>query len=116
MALSLDRSIRLIAGVLVLAGLATFAFTLLPPYAQNWRLQRYLDELIQRPEIHKYPPEMVKVQVLQKAAQLGLPVRSEQVEVRQASDRISIAVRYAVAIDLPLYSVDLHLRSEAGAR
>jgi hypothetical protein len=54
--------------------------------------------------------------VLAKAADLGLPVVADNVHIQRAPESVRIEVRYAVHVDLPLYTVDLHFYPGAGSR
>ncbi len=105
---------RQIAGVAVLVIVAALGVVLAPPYAANWKLQRYLNELIDDPGTAAQPPEAVRAQVLNKAVSLGLPVRSEDVHVAASQGAVRIDVLYIVRVDAAGYSVDLHFRPAAG--
>ena len=41
-----QRIPRMIAGIAVLAALAAIGIVLIPPYLENWKLQRYVNELV----------------------------------------------------------------------
>ena len=59
---------RLVAGAAVLLILVVVAVLLVPPYAANWRLQNYVNNLADDPATAKRPAEVVRAQVLNKAA------------------------------------------------
>lgn len=105
---------RIAGGVVVLAALAFFAARLVPVYVNNFRLQQFLEESVQRRAVLEMPDDMVRVEVVSEAARLGLPVRAGQVRVRRTPGKIRIEVLYIVPVDLPLYTVDLHFRPSAG--
>jgi hypothetical protein len=105
---------RLAGGVAVLIVLAAVAVLLVPPYYQNWKLQRYLDTLAEDPALSGKPPEAVRASILNRAAELGLPVHSDDVRVTRPDGALRIEVLYIVKIDLPVYTVDLHFRPGAG--
>ena len=110
----MTRYLRTAAGIAVLAALALFAALMLPPYFRNLEFQRYIENLAANTGVNNAPGEMVRVNVLNKAAQMGLPVRHDQVRVEPAGERYLVEVRYFVRVDLPLYTVDLHFRPSAG--
>ena len=105
---------RLCGGIGVLCALATFAVMLLPPYLHNFQFQQFLEQVIRDPQRAGSPDAVLEVAVLDKAAQLGLPVKSGQIRITHAGDQTRIEVLYFVRVDLPLYTVDLHFRPAAG--
>lgn len=110
-----NKIARLIAGAAVLLVLIIVGVALIPPYAANWRLQSFVNDLADDPGTAKRPPEAVKTQVLNAAAGLGLPVHSEDVRVVVTPDAVRIDVLYIVHVDLAGYTIDLHFRPEAGS-
>jgi len=106
---------RLIAGVVVLAVLGIISVLLIPPYAANWRLQNYVNDLADDPETSKLPAEAVRARVLNRAASLGLPVHSDDVHVGIAQGAVKIDVLYIVHVDIAGYTIDLHFRPTAGS-
>ena len=108
------RGPRLVAGVLVLLALLSLSGLLIPPYAANFQLQRYVNDLIDDPAMARQPLDAVRARVLNKAAALGLPVRSEDVHVAAPNGALRIDVLYIVHVDLAGYTVDLHFRPAAG--
>ena len=109
------RTARLIAGALVLLILIVVGALLVPPYAANWRLQSYLNDLADDPGTAKNSAESVRTNILNEAAGLGLPVHSEDVHVGVAQGTVSIDVLYIVHVDIAGYTIDLHFRPAAGS-
>ena len=107
---------RAAAGVAVLAALAGFGILLIPHYLDNFEFQRQLEQISRDPANLSRPAELVRVHVVQRASQLGLPVGMDQVMVAPAEGRTRVEVRYFVRVDLPMYKVDLHFRPSAGGR
>ena len=105
---------RPIAGVAVLLVLAGIAVILAPPYLDNWKLQRYVNAVAEDPATGALPPEVIRARILSRAGALGLPVHSEDVQVKQSQNAIRIDVLYVVHVDMASYSVDLHFRPAAG--
>jgi len=108
------RLLRVAAGLIVLLGMAAVGVVLIPPYAANWKLQRYLNELIEDPATASQQPEMVRAKVLGKATSLGLPLRSEDIQVAPWKNAVRIDALYVVHVDIAGYTVDLHFRPAAG--
>jgi hypothetical protein len=111
---SLASHLRIGAAVVILAGLAVSAVVMLPPYFRNLEFQRYLEQLVRETDIQVETPELVRARILNKAAEMGLPVRSGAVDVERAGGRYRIRVLYVKTVDLPFYTVTLHFRSATG--
>lgn len=102
---------RVGAGVGVLLALALVAGALTPPYFANMRFQRYLDEVVETAA----SAEVLRAQIVSKAAQMDLPVRVGDVRVRRRETGFRVEIVYVVRVDLPLYTVDLHFHPAAGS-
>ncbi len=106
---------RLIAGAAVLLILAAVGVLLIPPYAANWRLQSYVNDLVDDPGVGRLPPEAVRTRVLNEAASLGLPVHSDDVHVEVTDGNVKIDLLYIVHVDVAGYTIDLHFRPTGGS-
>ena len=109
-----QRTLRTIAGVGVLVILAAIGIVLAPPYVENWKLQRYVNELINDPGTAALQPEEVRGKIVSRARTLGLPVQDGDVQITRVQDAIRINVLYLVRVDVAGYTVDLHFRPSAG--
>jgi len=87
-----------------------------PLYVRNLELQHYVGEITRRVESQAKPDEVLRAAVLEKAQGLGLPVTADNVQVTRSPEGLRVEVRYAVRVNLPLYSVDLHFYPGAGSR
>ena len=112
--ISRARAPRVIAGVAVLVILGVIGAMLAPPYIQNWKLQRYVNELIDDPATATLATEITRSKVVNRAVALGLPVHSGDVQVIQSNNAIRIDVLYLVRVDFAGYTVDLHFRPAGG--
>ena len=106
--------LRKIAGVAVLAILAVIGAMLMPPYIQNWKLQRYVNGLVDDPATANQPSEVIRDKVVLRGGALGLPVHVGDVQVSRPQNSVRIDVLYIVHMDFAGYSVDLHFRPAAG--
>lgn len=109
-----QRRLRTIAGLIVLVMLAAIGIVLIPPYLENWKLQRYVNELADDPGTAALQPEVVRAKIVGRATSLGLPVRDGDVQITRVQDAIRINVLYLVHVDVAGYTVDLHFRPTAG--
>ncbi len=101
---------RLALAVVLAAVLVYVAAMLIPPYFQNSRFQRFLDETVERTS----SPDILKAEITNKAAQLGLPLREDNVRILPTADGgLRADVLYINRIDLKLYTVDLHFHPSA---
>jgi len=108
------RLVRVAAGILVLIGLAGIGLVLVPPYAANFQLQRYINGLIDDPATATQSPDAVRAEVLNKASSLGLPLDPKDVQVMPSNNALRIDALYVVHVDVAGYTVDLHFRPAAG--
>ena len=108
------RLLRVVAGILVLVGLVGIALVLVPPYATNWRFQRYLNQLADDPSTASKSPDAVKAQVVSEAQLLGLPLNANDVQVTPSQNALRIDALYVVHVDIAGYTVDLHFRPAVG--
>ncbi len=106
--------LRKIAGVAVLLIFAFIGAILVPPYIQNWKLQRYVNGLLDDPAIASKPTDVIQKEVVTRGQALGLPVHPGDVQVSRPDSSVRIDVLYIVHVDFAGYSVDLHFRPAAG--
>ena len=106
--------LRKIAGVAVLVILVAIGAMLMPPYIQNWKLQRYVNGLVDDPATASQPSDAIRDEVVSRGAALGLPVHTGDVQVSRPANSVRIDVLYIVHFDFAGYSVDLHFRPTAG--
>ena len=82
---------------------------LIPPYFENLQFQRYLDSAVQTPG----PPDTLRAAIVNKADQLGLPVRLGDIRITPSGKGVRVDIVYVIRVDLPLYTVDLHFHPAA---
>ena len=104
----------MIGGIAVLVLMSLMGVLLVPPYVQNWKLQRYVNDLADDPALTQQSPEIIRTRIVNHAATLGLPVYGSDVRVTRSQNAFRIEVLYLVHVDLPGYTVDLHFRPAAG--
>ena len=107
---------RIAAAVGVLAALLGFGALFAPIYAGNLKLQTYVAEITHRVDMQSQPDESLWQNVLNRAHELDLPVKADNVHILRSSDGLRIDVRYFVRVTLPGYTVDLHFYPGAGSR
>jgi uncharacterized protein DUF4845 len=105
---------RLAAGGVVLCLLGFFGLRLTPLYYHNYQLQQFVEDATQRVQNQTKSDDLLRTWVVEKAASLDLPVRADDVHIIRSGDGMRIEVRYAVRVDLPGYTVNLHFYPGAG--
>lgn len=101
---------RMTGGVAILVALAAVSIALTPPYIENVKLQRYVSAAVRTSE----PAGVVQARIVNRAAELGLPVLVGNVKVSGAGNGRKVEIVYIVRVDFPLYTVDLHFHPAAG--
>ena len=74
------------------------------------KFQRYLDAAVDRAT----NPDVLRAEIVNKAAQMGLPVHEGDVHVVKSGNGMRVEIVYVIRVDLPLYTVDLHFHPAAG--
>jgi hypothetical protein len=105
---------RLAAGVVILAALAAFAVAVLPLYYRNYQFQQFVSAAASRAENRNKSDDVLREWLLDKADSLKLPVKAGDVHIQRSPDGLHIDVRYAVRVDFPGYTVNLHFYPAAG--
>jgi hypothetical protein len=107
---------RIAAAAAVLAALAAFTAMFAPIYFRNLELQNFVSGIAQRVENQTISDDVLRTWVLDKAHELDLPVRGDNVQVIHSRGGVRIDVRYFVRVNVPGYTVDLHFYPGAGSR
>ena len=104
------RTTRTVVAVILAAVLVYVLAMLVPPYRKNSSLQQYLDQVVTRPAT----PAILKTDITNRAAQMGLPLRDGDVRITEKpGNRLRVDIVYINRVDLKLYTVDLHFHPSA---
>ena len=107
---------RLALGGLVLVALLTLGGFLLPVYLHNLEFQRFVSAIADNPKSHDSNDSLIRSRLVDKADELKLPVRFENIQIARTAESVQITVRYVVHVNLIVYAVDLHFYPGAGSR
>jgi hypothetical protein len=107
---------RIASAAIVLAVLLAFTAMFAPIYYRNLELQNFVSGVAQRVENQTNSDDVLRTWVLDKAHELDLPVKEDNVHVIRSKEGVRIDVRYFVRVTLPGYTVDLHFYPGAGSR
>jgi hypothetical protein len=100
---------RVGAGVAVLVVLAVMGARLVPIYVHNIELQQFVEDVAHRAATPANSDDILRTWV-------DLPVKADNVQIQRSADSVRIVVRYAVRVDMPLYTVNLHFYPGAGSQ
>ena len=86
----------------------------LPAYVNNFELQDHIQRLSTQLAVRTKPitPDSIRNEVVAFAQDHGVPLTADNVKVTIAS-RVSISVDYTVAVDLMVYTLELHFTPSA---
>jgi len=104
---------RLIAGILVLAGMAGVLLALGPVYFEDFQLRQYIRSVVDGSFAANTTDETLRPAVLDRARQLDLPVQPGDIRISHSDGKLQLQMKYAVQMDFPLYQVDLHFHPSA---
>jgi hypothetical protein len=107
---------RIASAAVVLAGLLAFTAMFAPIYYRNLELQNFVSGVAQRVENQTNSDDVLRTWVLDKAHELDLPIKEDNVRIIRSRGGVRIDVRYFVRVTLPGYTVDLHFYPGAGSR
>ncbi len=107
---------RLALGAAVLLALIVLGAFLTPVYLHNLEFQQYVSALAEDPKTHDRDDALIRSSLVDRAEQLKLPVRFENIQIARTVEAVRITVRYVVHVDLLVYTVDLHFYPGAGSR
>jgi len=107
---------RIAAAWAVLALLAAFSAVFAPIYYRNLELQQYVAKITQDVENRTKPDDLIRPLIVQRAQELDLPVKADNVHIDRSQQKLRIDVRYFVRVSFPGYTVDLHFHPGATSR
>ena len=89
---------------LLALGLAVLiAWKAVPVKLQSTELYDYMDELAKF-SAAQIPPDQLKKRILDRAAQLQIPLSKENVRVQRNGDRIYMEIEYTIPVEFPGYT------------
>ena len=107
---------RIASAAVVLAALLAFTAMFAPIYYRNLELQNFVSGVAQRVENQTNSDDVLRGWVLDKAHEIDLPIKEDNVHIIRSRQGVRIDVRYFVRVSLPGYTVDLHFYPGAGSR
>ncbi len=93
--------------VIVLA-LGYLGYKFAPPYMAHYELKDALDQIAVYRAVKPAEKRAIQEEVIAKAKELGIPLKREDIKVRQEEEKVYITVKYTVPIDLPTQVYELN--------
>ena len=98
-----EGNLGCILWLLALALAVLIAWKAVPVKLQSTELYDYMDELAKFSAAN-VPPDQLKKRILDRAAQLQIPLQKENVRVQRNGDRIYMEVEYTIPVEFPGYT------------
>jgi hypothetical protein len=99
-----------IKGLLVLAVIGAgfyTAWSLIPPYFNNYQFQDDLDDIARRISYMPITDDDVKQAVIRKAQEDQIHLREDQITVSRGGNTVGITVKYSIHVDMAVHPMDL---------
>jgi regulator of protease activity HflC (stomatin/prohibitin superfamily) len=109
------KTIKGIAGILVVVAVFYGAWKLVPPYFYHFQFEEVV-ETEARAATYGFPPkneDEIRSAVYAKARGLEIPVTLQQIKVRRSEAGVEIDVNYTVRVDLLMRPVDLNFSASS---
>jgi hypothetical protein len=108
---------KMIFTIAILSALVFSVVKILPVYIRAFELQDGLREIVIQAMAGQRPSaDAVRNAVLAKAADLDLPVKSDDVKIEITPGKVTINLDYTVPVDLRIYTLNLHFTPSADNR
>jgi hypothetical protein len=102
------RFVRIAFAVLIAGAMAAVGTAVIPPWWKSRQLTAIVEGIAQSADSATRPDDALKLSVVEKARDLGLPLTVDNVRIDRRDGRLRIETRYDVLVDLPYYTVRLH--------
>lgn len=106
-----EGNLGCIVWLLVLAVAVMISWKMIPVKVNNAELVDFMTEVAQFQSAQKTPEE-IKLIILARAGELGIPLTKENVTVTKTRDRVRMTVDYTMPVQFPGYTYNWHFRHE----
>lgn len=111
------RSFRSLFGIGLLVALGYASFKLLPVYMSAYEFEDAVKEEARVSVYTSRSEDQIHDTIMKRAAELQIPLQSEQVIIRRTGDDLNISADYVVHVDLPSFPLSLKFHpSSSGHR
>ena len=98
-----EGNLGCILWLLALGFAVLVAWKAVPVKLQSTELYDYMDELAKF-SAAQVPPDQLKKRILERAAQLQIPLTKDNIRVERNGDRIYMEVEYTIPVEFPGYT------------
>lgn len=106
-----EGNLGCIVWLLVLAVAVMISWKMIPVKVNNAELVDFMTEVAQFQSAQKTPEE-IKLIILTRAGELGIPLTKENIVVTKTRDRVRMTVDYTMPVQFPGYTYNWHFRHE----
>jgi len=99
--------IRLYIALLVVAAVIYVAWSMIPPYWNNYQFQDTLDDVARRNSYTQVTDDGIKEIVINKAQSNNISLKAEDITISHTVDGLGISVHYKIHVDMIVHPVDL---------
>jgi len=105
--------LRFLIALLITVALIVVAVRVVPTYVKKFEFDEAVREEAKFAAVREAPPPEVRLRLLHKAQELGLPIQAQQIYVTPSGQGIYISVSYTVPVQLPGYTFNLSFHTSA---
>lgn len=99
--------LKALFGLLVVVAAFYSAWMMLPPYINNYQFQDDIQSAALLESYSTKSEQDIRNALAKKAAEYGIPLQPEQINVQRSGSELSIWADYTVHIELPVFPLDL---------
>lgn len=107
--------LKAIIWLLILAAFGYTCFKVVPVLFANYEFQDTVLSTAQLAAVNRQTDDQIKDSLVKAAADDGLPVKTEDIQVSHRGYNVDIAVDYSVTVDLSVYQWTFHFHPAAGS-
>src|SRR5689334_10546038 len=97
------RRLVLLIWILVAVFYFYLSYDYIRASVRDSRLTEYLEHVVQLAGSERRPPKEVRALILVKAEELGIPLRTEQIEIAGTGQTLTVNVDYQTDIEIPVF-------------
>lgn len=109
-------SFKTVLALLVFAAVVSVGFKITFAFVNNYQLQDFINSEAKFALVNRKSAEAIRDTVFNKARDLDIPLKPEQIKVTVDSSGVQISVDYVVPIQVPGYTWNLSFAPSADSR
>ena len=110
-------TLRSLFGLFIIAATLYAGWEIAQPYYANFQFEQAIDDAARAGTMNSARSDReVLDEVMLKAQELKVPVKSEAVQVQRVNNEVLVWAEYTVRVDLPVHPVDLHFQPASNSK